>query len=185
MSDNTPLLKKIYKIVIDYIKNPLIDITLIFDYFKNTRYTIIINTLMKDPIFKKGISNNEKTIQPKINRKLLLKLIEYDNYINTIDDNIIIDNLRKINNYIGNKNIEDIYSREEIKKKLNINAFDKAIKINFYLGLKNSIYTIDYIIMNINNIDIFNNIIKPNITIINDIISIIVKHPEFKKRIFN
>lgn len=152
MTDNSPILKRIYNIAIEYIKNPLIDISLIFDYLKNTRYTIIINTLMKDPIFKNCINNNENTIQPKINRKLLLsKFIEYDNYINFLDDNIIIENLKIINNYISNKNIEDIYSTEELKKKSNINAWDKSIKNNFFLGLKNSIYTIDYIIMNINN----------------------------------
>ena len=155
MTDNSPILRRIYNIAIDYIKNPSIDLSLIFDYLKNTRYTIIINTLMKDPIFKSGINNNEtkKTHQPKINRKLLLsKLIEYDNYINFLDDNVIIENLKIINNYISNKNIEDIYSTEELKKKSNINIWDKAFKLKFYLGLNNSIYTIDYIIMNINEV---------------------------------
>jgi hypothetical protein len=70
---------------------------------------------MKDPIFK-----NES----KINKKLLLsKLIEYDN--------VIIENLKFINNYIGNKNIEDIYSTEELK---NIQSIILIILINSFKG---------------------------------------------------
>ena len=38
MTDNSPILKRIYNIAIEYIKNPLIDISLIFDYLKNTAF---------------------------------------------------------------------------------------------------------------------------------------------------
>ena len=115
--------------------------------------------MLKDPIFKKSISTNDKTNssnQPNIHRKTLhSKFNELNDYIKDIDEDIIIDNLKKINKYIGLKGFKEIYSKEEQSKKVNINAWEKANEIKFYLGFKNSNYNIDYIIKNINNLNYF------------------------------
>lgn len=129
--------------------------------FPSRRNIKIINKMIKDPIFKKGISTNDKTNsskQPNIHRKTLHSIFnELNAYIKDIDEDIIIDNLKKINKYIGLKGFKEIYSKEEQTKKVNINAWEKANEIKFYLGFKNSNYNIDYIIKNINNPDKFNN----------------------------
>lgn len=130
--------------------------------FPSRRNINIINKMIKDPIFKKGISTNDKTNssnQPNIHRKTLhSKFNELNIYIRDLDEDIIIENLKKINKYIGLKGFKDIYSKEEQLKQVNKNAWEKANEIKFYLGFKNSNYNIDYIIKNINNPHIFNDI---------------------------
>jgi hypothetical protein len=127
--------------------------------FPSRRNIKIINKMIKDPIFKKGISTNDKTNsskQPNIHRKTLhSKFNELNNYIKEIDEDIIIENLKKINKYIGLKGFKEIYSKEEQTKQININAWEKANEIKFYLGFKNSKYSIDIIIKNINNLNYF------------------------------
>ena len=128
--------------------------------FPSRRNINLINKMIKDPIFKKGISTDDKTNsanQPKIHRKILhSKLNTFNSYIQDIDDEIIIDNLKKINKFIGLKSFNDIYKNDEHKKQSNKNAWEKANTIKFYLGLKNTIYTIDNIIKNISNPEYFN-----------------------------
>ena len=68
-----------------------------------------------------------------------------------MDKDTIINNLIIINNNIGLKGFKEIYSKEEQIKQANINAWNKANEIKFYLGFKNSNYNIDYIIKNIYN----------------------------------
>lgn len=127
--------------------------------FPSKRIIRLINKMIKDPIFRKGITINDKTNtskQPNIHRKTLhSKFNEYINHINDISDEIIIENLKKINKYISLKNFKDIYSKEEQLKQVNKNAWDKANDIKFYLGFKNSKYSIDNIISNINNPNYF------------------------------
>jgi protoheme ferro-lyase len=104
---------------------------------------------------------NDKTNsanQPNIHRKTLhSKFNEYNSYIKDLDDDVIIENLKKINRYIGMKSYIDIYTKQEEQiKQANKNAWDKSNEIKFYLGFKNTNFTIDNIIKNINNPDIFN-----------------------------
>ena len=115
--------------------------------------------MIKESIFKKGISidsSKNSANQPRIHRKTLhSKFNEFNNYIKDIEDEVIIENLKLINKYIGLKSFNTIYINDEQKKQPNKNAWEKANIIKFYLGLKNSIYTIDNIIKNINNPDYF------------------------------
>jgi len=129
--------------------------------FPSNRNIKLINKMIKDTIFKKGISVNDKTNsanQPNIHRKTLhSKFNEYNSYIKDLDDDVIIENLKKINRYIGMKSYIDIYTKQEEQiKQANKNAWDKANEIKFYLGFKNTNFTIDNIIKNINNPDRFN-----------------------------
>jgi len=128
--------------------------------FPSNRNIKLINKMIKDPIFKKGISINDKTSsanQPNIHRKTLhSKFNEYNSYIKDFDDEIIIENLKKINKYIGLKAFKDIYPKDEQSKQANKNAWEKANDIKFYLGFKNTQFTIDNIIKNISNPIYFN-----------------------------
>ena len=128
--------------------------------FPSRRIIRLINKMIKDPILKKGISIDNKTItshQPKIHRKTLhSKLNELNIYIKDIEDEVIIENFKLINRYIGLKSFNDIYKNEEQQKQSNKNAWEKANSIKFYLGLKYTIYIIDNIIKNITNPEYFN-----------------------------
>ena len=104
---------------------------------------------------KKGFSINNATStsnQPKLHiKKLEEKFNDLYQYLKDLDKDTIINNLIIINNKIELKGFKEIYSKEEQTKIVNINAWKKANEIKFYLGFKNSKYSIDNIIMNINN----------------------------------
>jgi hypothetical protein len=122
----------------------------------------IIKKIIKDKILKNGIITNEKTKtahQPRIHRKTLhIILNQYNSYIKDINDDIIIQNLKTINNYISLKNYKEIFDcHEEAEKQSNKKAWEKSKELKFYIGLKNcnEKYLIDNIIKNINNPEIF------------------------------
>ena len=108
---------------------------------------------------KKGFSINNATStsnQPKLHiKKLEEKFIDLYQYFKDLDKDTIINNLIIINNKIELKGFKEIYSKEEQTKIVNINAWKKANEIKFYLGFKNTIYNIDYIIKYIYNPDKF------------------------------
>jgi|LakMenE01Jun11ns_1017448.scaffolds.fasta_scaffold9940177_3 hypothetical protein len=128
--------------------------------FPSKRNIKLINKMIKDPIFKKGISINDKTNtanQPNIHRKTLhSKFNELNAYIKDLDDETIIENLKRINKYIGLKSFKDIYPKEEQTKQANKNAWEKANEMKFYLGFKYTQFIIDNIIKNISNPIYFN-----------------------------
>jgi len=122
----------------------------------------IIKKIIKDTILKNGIITNEKTNtahQPRIHKKTLhTKFNQYNNFIKDINDEIIIQNLKIINNYISLKKYEEIFNNEkEAEKQTNKNAWEKAKEIKFYLGFRycNEKYLLDNIIKNIDNPEIF------------------------------
>jgi len=122
----------------------------------------IIKKIIKDTILKNGIITNERTNtahQPKIHKKTLhTKFNQYNNFIKDMNDEIIIQNLKIINNYISLKKYEEIFNNEkEAEKQTNKNAWEKAKEIKFYLGFRycNEKYLLDNIIKNIDNPEIF------------------------------
>jgi hypothetical protein len=130
--------------------------------FPSRRNIKIIKKIIKDKILKNGISTNDRTNtchQPKIHKKVLhTKFNQFNNYIKDIEEDQIVQNLKLINNYIGLKNYVEIYtSKDEREKQANKNAWEKANELKFYLGFKhcNEKYTIDNIIKNINNPELF------------------------------
>ena len=92
--------------------------------FPSRRNIKLINKLIKEPIFKKGISIDTTTNsanQPRIHRKILhSKLNQYNNYIKDIEDEIIIENLKLINKYIGLKSFNNIYIKDFIKYNISV-----------------------------------------------------------------
>jgi hypothetical protein len=130
--------------------------------FPSRRNIKIIKKIIKDKILKNGISTDEKRMranQPKIHRKTLHTILnKYNDYIKDIDEDIIIQNLKTINNYISLKNYLEIFTiSDENEKDANKNAWEKAKKLKFYLGFTkcNEKYIIDNIIKNISNPDLF------------------------------
>ncbi len=130
--------------------------------FPSRRNIKIVKKIIEDKILKNGIVSKEQTNschQPKLHKKVLYnKMNKLNNYIKDIDEEVIIQNLKLINNYIGLKSYSDIYTdKNEIKKQANINAWEKAKDLKFYLGFKycNEKYLIDNIIKNINNPELF------------------------------
>jgi len=122
----------------------------------------IIKMIIKDRILKNGISTigkNHSSHQPKIHKKTIYaKLNQYNNYIKDLTDEIILYNLKIINNYIGLKNYKEIFDNEkEADKQSNKKAWEKANELKFYLGFKhcNEKFLIDNIIKNIGNPEIF------------------------------
>jgi hypothetical protein len=122
----------------------------------------IIKMIIKDKILKNGISTigkNQTANQPKIHKKTIYaKLNEYNIFIKDLSDEIILQNLKIINNYIGLKSYKEIFDNEkEADKQANKNAWEKAKELKFYLGFKNcnQKFIIDNIIKNIRNPEIF------------------------------
>ena len=150
----------------DYIRDLLIKINnnspLNISDFPSKRNIKLIKKIIKDKILKNGIITNEKTQtahQPRIHKKTLhTKFNEYNSYIKDFTDEIIIQNLKIINNYISLKNYKEIFDNEkEAEKQSNKNAWEKAKELKFYLGFRNSNskFIIDNIIKNIGNPEIF------------------------------
>jgi len=122
----------------------------------------IIKMIIEDRILKNGISIDEKWLtakQPRIHKKTLhAKFNQYNYFIRNINEDMIVQNLIIINNYISLKRYEQIFDNyEEADKQTNKNAWEKARGLNFYLGFKNcnQKYLIDNIIKNIKNPEIF------------------------------
>jgi hypothetical protein len=122
----------------------------------------IIKKIIKDRILKNGISIDEKRLtanQPKIHKKTLhAKFNQYNYFIRNINEDVIVQNLIIINNYISLKRYEQIFDNYgEADKQTNKNAWEKARCLNFYLGFKNcnQKFLIDNIIKNIRNPEIF------------------------------
>lgn len=118
--------------------------------------TKIIKEIIKDPILTKGISTNPKTHsshQPKIHTKTLNEILNLNNkYIKNIDINIIIQNLKIVNNKLSFMTYQDIFNKTN---KNDENIWYKAKEIGFFLGFKNCNpkFKLDNIIVNINNIN--------------------------------
>lgn len=112
----------------------------------------IIQKIIIDPVLNRGIKTDEKrhsAHQPYIHKKTLNDIFQrYKDIIKTIDVDLIINNLKIINNRLRLKPFEDIYLNDNIT---NRNKWESAKKIEFFLGLKEckSIYKIENIIRNI------------------------------------
>jgi hypothetical protein len=126
--------------------------------FPSRRNIKIVKKIIKDKILKNGISTNERTNsahQPRIHKKTLhTKFNQYNSYIKDIDEEIILQNFKIINNYISLKSYAEIFdNQEETNKKI----WEKAKEYKFYLGFRhcNEKYLIDNIIKNINNPELF------------------------------
>ena len=121
------------------------------DYPDNTLINII-QKIVDDPVLKKGIKTDEKrhsSHQPYIHKKTLNELFQKNKeVIKTMDIDLIITNLKIINNRLRLKAFEDIYINDNIK---NRNKWQSAKNIEFFLGLKEckAIYKIENIIKNI------------------------------------
>ena len=128
--------------------------------FPSKRIIKLIKKITEDKILKNGIIRKESTQtahQPRIHKKTLhAKFNQYNN--KDLTDEIILQNFKIINNYIGLKAYEEIFKNEkEVEKKTNQNAWEKAKELKFYLGFRNCIekYSIDNIIKNIATPEIF------------------------------
>ena len=121
------------------------------DYPDNTIINII-HKMIEDPVLSKGIKTDEKrhsSHQPFIHKKTLNDLFQKNkDIIKSIDVNLIICNLKMINNRLRLKAFEDIYINDNAN---NRSKWQSAKKIEFFLGLKEckSIYRIENIIKNI------------------------------------
>ena len=122
-----------------------------YDYPDNAIINIIQN-IVNDPVLKKGIKTDEKrhsAYQPYIHKKTLNELFKMNKeVIKTMDIDLIITNLKIINNRLRLKAFEDIYINDN---NANRNKWQSAKKIEFFLGLKEckAIYKIENIIKNI------------------------------------
>jgi hypothetical protein len=121
------------------------------DYPDNTIINII-HKMIEDPVLSKGIKTDEKrhsSHQPYIHKKTLNDLFQRNkDIIKSIDVNLIICNLKMVNNRLRLKAFEDIYINDNAN---NRSKWQSAKKIEFFLGLKEckSIYRIENIIKNI------------------------------------
>jgi hypothetical protein len=121
------------------------------DYPDNTIINII-QKIVEDPVLSKGIKTDEKrhsAHQPYIHKKTLNDLFQKNkDIIKTMDIDLIITNLKIINNRLRLKAFEDIYINDNVN---NRNKWQSAKRIEFFLGLKEckSIYKIENIIRNI------------------------------------
>ena len=116
----------------------------------------IIQKMINDPVLKRGIKIDEKrhsAHQPYIHKKTLNEIFQKNKeIIKTIDADLIINNLKIINNRLRLKSFEDIYLNDNTT---NRNKWENAKKIEFFLGLKEckTTYRIENIIRNIKTPD--------------------------------
>ena len=116
----------------------------------------IIQKMINDPVLKRGIKIDEKrhsAHQPYIHKKTLNEIFQKNKeIIKTIDADLIINNLKIINNRLRLKSFEDIYLNDNTT---NRNKWESAKKIEFFLGLKEckTTYRIENIIRNIKTPD--------------------------------
>lgn len=121
--------------------------------------TKIIKEIIKDPLLTKGISTNPKTHsshQPKIHRKTLNELLNvYNEKIKDMEINIIVQNLKIVNNRLSIMTFNNIFNKGT-KTENNIIIWNKAKEYGFFLGFKNCNpkFKIENIIINLNNIDL-------------------------------
>lgn len=101
----------------------------------------LIKLIKKDNVLKEGIGINIKTNSchsPYLHEKELnILLLKYNSILSKISNEELLDKLKKYNEYIGTKTIDDIYKNAN---ELNIKVYNTAKNIKFYLGLKNSNY---------------------------------------------
>lgn len=166
MNDNNLQYNNNIFITIYYVNNKETDSQYIIDLFnkinKNTPLgendypdnTIIniIQKMIEDPVLSKGIKTDEKrhsSHQPFIHKKTFNDLFQKNkDIIKSIDVNLIICNLKMVNNRLRLKAFEDIYINDNAN---NRSKWQSAKKIEFFLGLKEckSIYRIENIIKKI------------------------------------
>jgi|LakMenE01Jun11ns_1017448.scaffolds.fasta_scaffold9935912_2 hypothetical protein len=121
------------------------------DYPDNTIINIIQKMII-DPVLTRGIKTDEKrhtSHQPYIHKKTLNEILQKNkDIIKMMDVNLIINNLKIINNRLRLKPFEDIYLNDNA---INRTKWESAKKIEFFLGLKEckTIYKIENIIRNI------------------------------------
>jgi hypothetical protein len=112
----------------------------------------IIQKIINDPVLNRGIKTDDKrhsAHQPYIHKKTLNDIFQRNkDIIKAIDADMIITNLKIINNRLRLKPFEDIYLNDN---STNRNKWESAKKIEFFLGLKEckSTYKIENIIRNI------------------------------------
>lgn len=101
----------------------------------------LVNSLSLENVFKNGIKynkNNEKAHEPCIHKKELNTFFnKYKDELKEMEINIIIQNLKKINNILSLKTYKELYGNKSKKKE---SYHTKAKQIKFYLNLKNSKY---------------------------------------------
>ena len=121
------------------------------DYPDNTIINII-QKMINDPVLTRGIKTDERrhtAHQPYIHKKTLNEILQKNkDIIKTMDVNLIINNLKIINNRLRLKPFEDIYLNDNTS---NRTKWESAKKIEFFIGLKEckTIYKIENIIRNI------------------------------------
>jgi hypothetical protein len=165
--DVNMILNKHYYIMIYLINNQKQDSNYIVDLFKKinnntplistdypqkTIINIIENAILIDPILKKGIRVNEKTLtahQPYIHKNTLNDVLSKNKaFIEDMEIEEFINNLKIINNNLSLKSFEEVY---HISSDINKYHWKKANDIKFFIGLKNCHmkYRIDNLLKNI------------------------------------
>lgn len=103
------------------------------------RITKIVETIVIDPILKKGIETSpkhQKANQPRFHQKQLkMHLIVFDE-IENMEAPEIIHNLKIMNTKLSTMTFAEIFTNHQTLP--NENAYNKAKELNFYLGFTGS-----------------------------------------------
>jgi hypothetical protein len=104
------------------------------------RITKIVETIVIDPILKKGIETSPKhqrANQPKFHQKQLNAFLnKHSNEIENMDAPEIIHNLKIMNTKLSTMTFQEIFTNHQTLP--NENAYNKAKELNFYLGFTGS-----------------------------------------------
>jgi hypothetical protein len=104
------------------------------------RITKIVETVVKDPILKKGIETSpkhQKANQPRFHQKQLNAFLnKHSSYIEDMGADEIIHNLKIINTKLSKMSFQEIFKFHLTLP--NENAHNKAKELNFFIGLTGS-----------------------------------------------